>query len=307
MLNNQPIFIVGSPRSGTTLMRYCLNRHSRIYIPPETNFFVRVYGNRNLLLTPIEKNADKLVTRFLNFHYNTMAEFHHLKDFLINRVARDAENYTDVANIIFGEIAKEKGKVRWGEKTPGHVFYIDRILDLFPDAKIINLQRSHKNVLASYVKCSHLPDDFISACAVYKLSVDAAKKYSDRIFNVQYDELTCNPEKVLINVCQYIGENFEPAMLQPGMRDSSYQKQALELNDSIGIIPENPDKWKQVISEDLENFINWIMQDGEYTVNSRCLVLWTRMMIKYYLMILQITKNSWGYEKIKTCFSPDWQ
>lgn len=47
-----PVFIVGAPRSGTTLLRVTLNRHSQLAVCGETHYFQRVYARRNVFGDP---------------------------------------------------------------------------------------------------------------------------------------------------------------------------------------------------------------------------------------------------------------
>ena len=172
--NNEPIFVVGMPRSGTTLMRYCLNQHSHIYIVPETNFFETVYGNRQIIPeAKISENIDKLLSKLMGFTYqdadmHLLKEFFPLKDVLAQEIKEKAQNYRDIATIVFSKFAKEKGKQRWGEKTPRHLFFIDQIYDFFPNAKIITMERSAKNTIASNFKSNHIRTGFLDNCVLYK-------------------------------------------------------------------------------------------------------------------------------------------
>ena len=107
-----PIFIVGNPRSGTTLTAVLLDRHSKIAVPPETNFF-------NLFLPTIQ-NKDKL-------DYESMVRFT-LQSDRIKDLNLDAENVLEnfrhyplsvynLLRVILEEYTKKRGKVRPGKKT----------------------------------------------------------------------------------------------------------------------------------------------------------------------------------------------
>ena len=62
----RPLFIVGVHRSGTTLLRYMLNSHPRIYIPPESDFIPRFFQRRPC--TPIERER---AVRILNIIFDS--------------------------------------------------------------------------------------------------------------------------------------------------------------------------------------------------------------------------------------------
>ncbi len=84
-----PIFVVGTPRSGTTLTARILNRHSRIFMPGETHFFDDVYSRRREFGSIQTANArseisNQLVT--LYERYNEPADQQRI-DLLFNDVA----------------------------------------------------------------------------------------------------------------------------------------------------------------------------------------------------------------------------
>jgi hypothetical protein len=306
--SDRPIFIVGAPRSGTTLMRYCLNRHSRIYIPPETYFFARIYGNRNLILEQnIPRYAVDIVERFLNYRFSEQSNYH-LKEYFqfknkwIEQLSEGNYSYRDVAEIFFVKIAQNREKLRWGEKTPSHIFYIDFILELFPNAIIINMQRDPKNAIASYLYCSHLPDNFFLACAVYELSTIFARKYSHCLYTVQYEELTHFPERVLRHLCKYLGENFEMQMLKPGMRDSSYSKTAIEIDEKIGIIPDEAEKWKKYLTQQQSEFIDVLLNSKPKENQWDYWFDWIKVKRWQFLFLCRVYKNRYGYENLKHWF-----
>ena len=56
----EPIFIVGIPRSGTTLVKACLNKHSRVHILGETRFFLGPYSYRSLTSRSSTWRADTI-------------------------------------------------------------------------------------------------------------------------------------------------------------------------------------------------------------------------------------------------------
>jgi len=67
MVGKQPVFIIGSPRSGTTFLRNVLNRHPSLAICDETRFFADIY-RRRYLFGSLEntKNRQRLVEEYLS-------------------------------------------------------------------------------------------------------------------------------------------------------------------------------------------------------------------------------------------------
>ena len=309
--NQAPIFIVGSPRSGTTLMRYCLNQHSNIFIPHETLFFAKVYGNRRLYP---ERSLAKYYTQLLDhlFYYGfsassefSKADFSQLKHQLLLKVKAEVTTYQDFASTVFTELARQQGKTRWGEKTPGHVFYLSEIFELFPDAKVINMQRSPKNVISSFLKSSHVSNDFLGALAKYKMSIKAANKWKQSILTIQYENLTHAPEEALCQVCEYIDEAFEPSMLTPGMQDSSYEKEAVIFDKGIGIKPENRNKWKGVLTPYQSELIDFVTKESVESAHQVqkfqhiYLMDMLKLACQELSFSLRLYKNRWGYQNIR--------
>ncbi len=294
-----PVFVVGIPRSGTHLMRYCLSRHSNLYVGPETGYFFRVYGNRKLIpASKIKAKAYEIIEKLYRSGDPSMKEFEPLKEQLVEEIQQHGVNYRKTAEIVLGGFAAQKQKKRWGEKTPWHLHYIGQIRQLFPKAKIICMNRDIKNVVASYLKSSHMPDDFAKAAATYLLCQRSMNKWKRHLMLVQYEDLLAQPEAQLRKVADYIGETYEEVMLNPGMIDSSYEKEVMKFGDNIGIMsaPQDKDKWKQVLTEKQVEVLNYLTGNGAYPVHSWKVVMSVRR--KALIMKLNILKNRWGYINI---------
>ncbi len=255
---NAPIFIVGYPRSGTTLLRYCLNKHSQIFITPETHFFKHVEGYRRILPKPGgRKYAENIVEiLFQPKQYKDPSIFDFLPERvqLINEIEHKTGSHRDAFDIIMKTFANKMGKQRRGEKSPPHLFYIPRILEYFPDALIINLTREAKATIGSFIASPNIGKiNFIKALAQYCFYQEYMEKFSDSILNISYEELTVNPEPVLRTVCKYIGEDFEQTMLMPGMHSSYYNNPIGEgpvFKKEIGIVANRTEKYLTILNDE---------------------------------------------------------
>ena len=308
--NHSPIFIVGSPRSGTTLMRYCLNQHSNIFIPHETLFWAKVYGNRKLYPeSRLSKHLTYLIGHLFYYGFSASTEyseddFNKVKEKILLKVQKEAKTYRDIACVVFSELAAMHGKKRWGEKTPGHVFYLNEIFELFPNAKIINMERNPKNIISSSLKSTHVSNNFLRATMRYKLSIQVAQKWKDSILTIEYEKLTKSPEKILRQVCDYIDEEFEPLMLTPGMQDSSYGEKSVVFDKKIGIKAENTDKWKSVLTPYQSDFIDFVINaPSKPKIKVNFLFNYLKLRIYEATFLASLYKNRLGYQDIRGLLS----
>ncbi len=261
-----PIFVVGPPRSGTHLLRFCLSRHDRIHVGPETEFFIKIYGNRRLVRPRrFPSEAERIVDLLLRSGDPTMDDIRPLRGELVRLVRSGPASYRALAEALFGRIATAAGKARWGEKTPLHVLYVDQILKLFPDARILVLGRESRNIVASYLRSPLLPDDFAVALAQVRLCVEAGARAVTRgqARLVRYEDLVGEPERTLRSVADYVGEEFQPSMLEPGMMDSSFQGPIMQRREGLGIVadPDEARRWTRVLSEEQARAVQ-ILVDG---------------------------------------------
>ncbi|MGR3312101.1 sulfotransferase family protein [Roseovarius indicus] len=246
-----PIFIVGPPRSGTHLLRFCLAQHSRIYLAPETSFFIRGYGNRRLdpgLFR--DRRTPSLAEDLINESGDpSMTDVAPHRDALHTAVA-EARDYRDFADGFFEEMAGIAGKPRWGEKTPLHALYLPQIFAVYPEAKVVFLMREAKNTLASTLKSGHVGFGFFDALAIYMRVHREWRRCAGEpsIVRLRYEEFVADPEAHLRAICDFIGEEFEPAMLAPGMIDSSYREGVMDRQPDIAIMPDDPLKWQGVLT-----------------------------------------------------------
>lgn len=291
-----PLFVVGAPRSGTHLLRFCLNRHSRLHVAFETAFFRKIYGNRRVIPPRrFAEQADRMAARLFVSGDPTAEEYRAAQPRIAARIRTEARSYRDVGWIVLEELGRLHDKVRWGEKTPLHLFYADQIQHLFPDATVICMRRDPKNIVASYVKSSHLPADFERAVAQVSLCERAYHRFSDRLVTVSYEELTADPTRVLGALCDRIGERFEPAMLQPGMRDSSYGDAVMDRDATIGIEKDDPDKWRAVLSPGQETLVRAYCEGAGRVPRSE-----SARRIRYFRFRIRTAtaKNRLGFESV---------
>lgn len=229
------VFVVGYPRSGTTLLSVLLDRHSRLCVTPETGFF------EELAPSLLWRN-DFLLMRALR-RWPRLPELNLEPAQVRGRLGR---HWTtgDVLAAILDLYSLGKGKPRCGEKTPHHMFHVPRILRLFPQAKVLCLLRDGRDAALSLRDMPWWRNKGLPAAAAlwqrYLRRMETySRRYPGRFYVVRYEELADQPEPVLARVMELLGERFEPSQLQAGApsgvvlsRSAEWKGQALEPIDA---------------------------------------------------------------------------
>lgn len=261
--NNAPIFVVGMPRSGTTLVSSLLSAHSRITISPETHFLVLSQG-----FGDVDLSRRDGFERFWKA-WSGSERFGHLgidAHSLRKRIQADG---AITAKRIFNECmeayADDVGKPRWGEKTPYHFYYIGTLLEWYPDCTVILVIRDPRAVVASHRKTpwgSNTP-----ICRIVREWMRSIEEYGKwerdpRVHLLRYEELVGDPEGVSQGICRRVHEQYEPRMLEDRSRCMGRVKgregwQRDQLIRSQGAITEGSiERWKTELSPAQIRFID---------------------------------------------------
>lgn len=209
-----PFFVVGCPRSGTTLLRLMLDSHSRLAVPGESHFVVGLSARRLRLHNRPEAALEHILAhpRFRVWRLDP--------DAVRRRVAVERPTtFPALIRVVFAAYARSVGKPRWGDKTPAYVEHIPRLHRLFPDARFIHLIRDGREVAASLAEQDWGTQSAVAGAYWWRRSVAKARRAGARLGPEQYLELRLErlisaPEEVLREVCHFLDEEFEPAMLR---------------------------------------------------------------------------------------------
>ena len=220
-MSKSPFFIVGSERSGTTLLMAILGHHSRLAVPevawyyPRFRAYLHTYGDlsqpdnfRNL----VSEMIFGLKTPFFGLNLNPAT----IVDELISSVT--APTYAEAYRVILEKYANTIGKPRWGEKTPHNLFYVREIIADFPKAKIINLIRDGRDIAVEQIRSAFGPRNIYAAARIWRRTQEVAAELrkelsSDVWLDVRYEDLIASPESVLREVARFLGEDYESEVL----------------------------------------------------------------------------------------------
>jgi hypothetical protein len=202
-----PVFIVGCPRSGTTLMRQILDSHPRIACPGETWFLIGL----------LEQLRNPFFVRGLNGLGVERAE-------AVGNIRAFALNYYE--RFLF-----RSGKKRWADKTPGYVDYCPEICEVFhANVRFVYLLRHGMDVANSMRDrdwVGLLAPGLDASDPLARLEVGARtwirmtesferfrQTHPELCHTVRFEELTERPEPIIQGVLRFLGEPWDPAVLR---------------------------------------------------------------------------------------------
>lgn len=169
--SNAPFFIVGSERSGTTLLMAILGCHRRPAVPEVAWFYPRF---RAFIHTyDALRKAENLRTLVAEMIFGLKAPFFGLDlnpaTIVDELLAQTYENsFAEAYRVILQRYADAVGKPRWGEKTPHNLYYAGEILGDFPSAKFINLTRDGRDVAVEQIRSAFGTDSHIDLLVALK-------------------------------------------------------------------------------------------------------------------------------------------
>jgi sulfotransferase family protein len=143
------VFVVGCPRSGTTLVQAMLASHPEVFSFPETHFFSKLRGrfasDPGWVASPRPAWRElKRLARSLGVEDRSRLTPWHLAF-----VARAHERaFVRVVD----EACLQAGKKLWVEKSPIHLHFIEEIASVMPDARFIHVLRNGKRVVSSFYR-----------------------------------------------------------------------------------------------------------------------------------------------------------
>lgn len=229
-MNNlvNPVFIVGAPRSGTTLLQYILRAHPGISIPTGESHFIIPLMRYAETFGDLRKREN--VRKVLEAMYAQSAEFldtdlHGMK-FDIDQLSMEfhSEKRSTMVSIIRGlyeKNARGEGKMRWADKTPYYVLHMVRLKKWFPDAKFIHVIRDGRDVALSMFVRRH---DFriyncYLAAKYWQQCVDAGRAQgailgAENYAEIRYEELVVDARSTIRSLCDFLREEYTDALLR---------------------------------------------------------------------------------------------
>jgi len=213
-----PLLVLGVRRSGTTLLRVMLDRHSELALPDESYFVPQLADRHRGEIDP-DAFADDLR------RLPTLREWDVPVDEVRARL-RPGMRTGEAIGAVYEVYAARHGKRRWGDKTPMYMQRLGLLERLFPDALYVHLVRDGRDAAISFLAMpagivtetwAH-PRDATGFACQWRAEVTAARKLGaragpGRYLELRYEELVAEPERELRRICDFAALAFEPEML----------------------------------------------------------------------------------------------
>ena len=218
-----PFFIVGSGRSGNTLLRRLLAAGGQVHIPPETYVLGPVINLFKQFNTMQWFDLVHLVYSRFEFHRHFESFGVSLRPLVLEMldVPAGEQSLALLLDRFYRFHGEQMGEARerWGDKTPLNSFHLEAIDSVFGDARYIHMLRDGVDVAQSYVDAGLQPT-LEDAASRWSRSIDAAQHFAAirraRCLEIRYESLVTDPHEQVEAACAFLGLRYDPQMIDSG-------------------------------------------------------------------------------------------
>lgn len=242
-----PIFIVGLPRTGTTLIERILASHGNIESADETFFFPTAINHENGIKRFVEIDTD-----------------------LVVRAA--SSDLASIANRYFEMIQyRLSGKSHFIDKYPFNFLLLGFIAKAFPKAKLLYLNRQPMDACFAMFKQSYFKFSYsLNDLGKYYAAHDRLRKHwtdllGERLIEVSYEEFVTSPEASTRQLLDNLGMNYDPACLE-FYKNPTASATASTLQVREKVHTRSVGKWRH-FSEDLAPLVQLLEQKGILSIS----------------------------------------
>lgn len=259
----EPVFIVGAPRSGTTLLAAMLDAHSGMSCGPETHFFRRLAQIDAQALVAAASWPDRAVDFIAAIEHTSSLGSE--KKFLLNKYQLERPSITQYLaekppqiRHILGAVTEQHmqrlGKRRWIEKTPDHLEYVADIRAYFPDSPIVRIVRDPRDVALSLTKVPWGVQTVTEALLfLRRLDENSAAFFETdaNAYTLHYEDLVADAEGTLTALCAFLGEEFEPEMLDTSKTGKRINSRNAPWKDKVSkpVDKSRAEAWRHELTE----------------------------------------------------------
>ncbi|WP_160154379.1 sulfotransferase [Microbulbifer sp. ALW1] len=213
-----PVFIVGVPRSGTTLLRELLSQNQEISMPRDEFQLIPKFCHKYPADRPLNIKEVSEIVKTVNksaFYYHFAGRVEPLRESVVYReLAEDPTLYNVIKYILLYFSENKSGKY-FGDKTPFNLFHLDDLSQVFPSAKIICVSRDPRDVCLSMRKA--WGKSYLTAAEKWRDGIEAFFKFENQhpsdSLHIFYEELLSDTDLVMRRICDFLDIEYSSEML----------------------------------------------------------------------------------------------
>lgn len=213
-----PVFLFGFERSGTTLLTMMVGAHPRISCP------LSVTGTWWEYAEKLDAYGGLQSREWIARLVNDLAHHERLKlwgvDFDTAAISQQIEpgRYDHAVGAFHSAAAVAEGKRRWANMDIATLFAFERVAQLFPDARFVQIVRDGRDVALSFKGYRYGGRNAMEIADAWSRATTSADRIGtalgdDRYIRLRYEDLIAQPERTLSSLCAFIGEPYDPKML----------------------------------------------------------------------------------------------
>jgi sulfotransferase family protein len=212
------VIVLGVSRSGTTLLKEMLDRHSELAIPSESYFVPQLWDRHD------ERSDPEEIVHDLG-RIARVREWGVTPEDVRARLPAGA-SFNDVVDAVYRSYADARGKRRYGDKTPAYMQHLELLDRVFPEAQYVHILRDGRDAGLSFMDMRRKPRFNLGrprrlaefACA-WRFEIEGARRLGERLgaaryLELRYEDLVAEPEARLRDVSEFLGLEFQPGMLE---------------------------------------------------------------------------------------------
>lgn len=233
------LFIVGSSRSGTTMLGRMLGKSDSVYKLPELHLFGSCIPYGKEFEPAGQAEALKIFTWLCDvadrkFHAERRPGLYRKEaEALLNKHYSEGKNAWDYYQDFVLYESNKHGKTIPCEDLPSHVFQLDKLIHQFPEARFVHVIRDARDVLLSQKNRRNrkkMGAEFLSGKALLRYRMNYHPVLISKLWNsavntglsishphvlhIHFETLLNNPEETLKTICEHCGVIYNPEMLQ---------------------------------------------------------------------------------------------
>lgn len=202
------VFVLGAPRSGTTLLRTLIGNHSRIADLPETPWIFGSYG-------PPTSLRD-LKEYLMRDEHGVLPHVKGMEEADIDRAVRG------FLERLFERYVSSMSAEKLLFKTPDDIIYLDQMIAIFPDAYYIHIVRDGRDVtlstMGNFRRISVYGETTAFNClrrwVDFERRIRARRANMSRYVSITYESLVQNTEKTMRTISDFLEVFFEDSMTE---------------------------------------------------------------------------------------------